>query len=143
MWRSKRKKVFVAETKVLYRPLEVYCPRLKSAGQVSTPRREFAAVLRVGLEERANTGCVNSSVLFKKMMRAHNLHQVFCPLLRILLQGAEQSCHHQTGSTQAARPRSHHRQMRVRSLQLCFDPLQHLRHLEEQAGRCWVQMEGI
>lgn len=88
MWRSKRKKSIVAETKVLYRPLEVYCPRLKSAGQVSTPRREFAAVLRVGLEETAYTGCVNSSVLFKKMMRAHNLHQVFFPLLRILLQGA-------------------------------------------------------
>lgn len=72
---------------MLYRLLEVYCPHLKSAGQVSAPRRECAPVPRVGLEETAHPGYVNPPVLLKKVMCKRNLHQVLCPLLQSL-QGA-------------------------------------------------------
>lgn len=73
--RSERKKVFI------YRLLEVYCPRLKTAGQVSTPHRDFAVVLKVGLEETANTEHAGSPVLFKKMTHTQtHTHTVFTRL---------------------------------------------------------------
>lgn len=51
--------------------LEVCCPRWRSAGQVSTPHRGFAVVLRAVLEETAHTGRVHSSALSQEVMRTH------------------------------------------------------------------------
>lgn len=61
---------------MLYHPLEVYCPHWRSAGQESTPRREFAGGLRVALEERAHTGNVNPSGSFRRG-RAHAIFTGF------------------------------------------------------------------
>lgn len=74
---KRKEKGILAERKVFHRLLEVCCPRLKSAGQVSTPRREFAVVLRVVLEETAHTGHVHSSALFKGVMRTHTIFTRF------------------------------------------------------------------
>ena len=68
---NKEEKSIVAEERVPYPLLEVYFPSLRSAGQVSAPRREFAVVLRADLQETAHTSCVNSPLPFEKVMHAH------------------------------------------------------------------------